>query len=208
MFFSDNLIAILADIGRSRMRMIIVPFARSAGTFIAAIFEFFPRFFAAYQKIEMADGTGLEQKVKKYEEFVNDKLRKDLETVMKTQEEVNSKISEYLQLKSIIESIKNCDGGAWKGLKTQVDLGCNFYCQAQVTDPTKILVSVGYGFFVEFTLDEALTFIEKKCNQLATYSSKLGNDSSKIKAHIKLVLEGLRELQDIGAKKDEPRPVW
>ena len=70
----------------------------------------------------MADGTGLEEKVKKYEEFVNDKLRKDLETVMKTQEEANSKIAEYLQLKSIIENIKNCAGVAGKGLKTQVDL--------------------------------------------------------------------------------------
>ena len=160
------------------------------------------------KQIKMADGTALEQKVKKYEEFVNDKLRKDLETVLKAQEDVNSKIAEYLQLKSIIENIKNCDGGTEKGLKTQVDLGCNFYCQAQITDPTKILVSVGYGFFVEFTLDEALTFIEKKCNQLTTYSSKLGNDSAKIKAHIKLALEGLRELQDISSIKEEPRPVW
>lgn len=155
----------------------------------------------------MADGTSLEEKVKKYEEFVNDKLRKDLETVLKTQEEVDSKIAEYLQLKSVIENIKNY-GTAGKGLKTQVDLGCNFYCQAQITDPSKILVSVGYGFFVEFTLDEALRFIEKKCNQLTTYSSKLGNDSAKIKAHIKLALEGLRELQGIGAQKEEPRPVW
>lgn len=31
----------------------------------------------------MVDGIGLEEKVKKYEEFVNDKLRKDLEIVMK-----------------------------------------------------------------------------------------------------------------------------
>ena len=161
----------------------------------------------------MADGLSLEhvfveEKVKKYEEFLNDKLRKDLETVLKTQEEVDSKIAEYLQLKSAIENITNNDRGAGKGLKTQVDLGCNFYCQAQITDPSKILVSVGYGFFVEFTLDEALRFIDKKCKQLTTYSSKLGNDSAKIKANIKLVLEGLRELQGIGPQKEEPRPIW
>ena len=47
-------------------------------------------------------------------------------------------------------------------LKTKVDLGCNFYCQARVPDPTKIFVSVGLGFFVELTLDEALEFISKK----------------------------------------------
>lgn len=157
----------------------------------------------------MADGTGLQEKVKKYEEFVNDKLRKDLETVRKNQEEVNTKIAEYLQLKSIIENIKSCDGTrSDRELKTQVDLGCNFYCQARITDPSKILVSVGYGFYVEFTLDEALRFVEKKCNQLTTYSSKLGQDSARIKANIKLVLEGLRELQEIGPLEKEPRPIW
>lgn len=31
----------------------------------------------------MVDGFDLEEKVKKYEEFVNDKLRKDLEMVWK-----------------------------------------------------------------------------------------------------------------------------
>lgn len=192
------------------MRMIIVLTARNAGTFIAAILVL-PTILCNPQGSKMADGIVLEEKVKKYEEFVNDKLRKDLETVQKAQEEVHSKIAEYLQLKSVIENIKKSNGAAGKGLKTlktQVDLGCNFYCQAQITDPSKILVSVGYGFYVEFTLDEALKFIEKKCSQLTTYSSKLGNDSARIKAHIKLVLEGLRELQDIGPLEEEPRPIW
>ena len=34
--------------------------------------------------------------------------------------------------------------------------------QARVPDPTKVCVAVGLGFFVELTLDEALTFISKK----------------------------------------------
>lgn len=156
----------------------------------------------------MADEVHIDEKVKRYEEFLNERLRKDLETVLKTQGQVNSKIAEYLQLKSVIENIKNRDGGSGKALKTQVDLGCNFYCQAQITDPSKILVSVGYGFYVEFTLDEAQEFIEKKCAQLTAYASKLGNDSANIKARIKLVMEGLREMQEIGPHRDEPRPLW
>ena len=155
----------------------------------------------------MADEISLEEKVKKYEEFVNDKLRKDLETVRKNQEEVNTKIAEYLQLKSFIENIKSSDIPG-RELKTQADLGCNFYCQARITDPSKILVSVGYGFYVEFTLDEALKFVEKKCNQLTNCSSKLGQDSARIKANIKLVMEGLRELQDLAPVKKQAISVW
>lgn len=190
------------------MRMVFTQTARNAGTFIAPCL-FLPIALCKLRESKMADETGIGGKVRKYEEFVNDKLRKDLETVRKNQEEVNTKIAEYLQLKSFIHNIKSSDElRSGKQLKTQVDLGCNFYCQARIRDPSKILVSVGYGFFVEFTLDEALTFVEKKCVQLTTYSEKLGQDSARIKANIKLALEGLRELQDLGVLKKEPMAVW
>merc|ERR1719239_2006591 len=47
-------------------------------------------------------------------------------------------------------------------LKTKVDLGCNFYCEARVDDPSRIMISVGMGFFLEMTLTEALAFVSKK----------------------------------------------
>ena len=178
--------------------------ARNAGAFIAAIF--FSH--SPLQSSFVGQRREMEEKVRKYEEFLNDRLRKDLETVRKTQEEVNSKIAEYLHLKNIVKSVKDWDAGEEKELKTQVDLGCNFYCQARITDPSKIFVLVGYGFYVQFTLDEALSFIEKKCNQLTVYSAKLGKDCARIKAHIKLVLEGLRELQEIRLPEEESRPIW
>lgn len=170
---------------------------------------FVPQFPETRKRNNMEDGVDVEEEVKKYEEFINDKLKKDLETVRKNQEGINTKIAEYVQLKSFIENVKSSEESrSGKELKTQVDLGCNFYCQARITDPSKILVSVGYGFYIEFTLDEALGFIEKKCNQLSTYSSKLGQDSARIKANIKLVMEGLRELQDLGPVKKPPLSVW
>ena len=91
--------------------------------------------------------------------------------------------------------------------------------QARVPDPTKVCVAVGLGFFVELTLDEALTFISKKdadlnkqvrnllvslmtvvlCHQ----AEKLSRECARLKAHIKLVIGGLQELQQIGL--EEPR---
>ena len=52
-----------------------------------------------------------------------------------------------------------------------------------------IYISVGFGFFVEFTHDEALRFTEKKTEHLTRISDSLTHDASRIKAHIKLVLE-------------------
>lgn len=134
----------------------------------------------------------IDQKVLQYENFINEVLRRDLQKVLEQRDSVYEKISQYLQLKNTLQSLQ--EAGSEK-LKTEVDLGCNFYVQAQVEDASRIFVAVGYGFFVEMTHDEALKFIEKKTAQLTQFTEQLTKDSAKIKAHIRLVLEGLRELQ-------------
>ncbi|XP_046845363.1 protein UXT homolog [Xenia sp. Carnegie-2017] len=131
-------------------------------------------------------------KVRKYEEFINDCLKADLRKVHELRDKLYSNIADYLQLKTTIEKIKFFDGGK---MKTQVDLGCNFYCQAEVKDTKLILVAVGYGFYVEFTLNEAENFIDQKVEYLTKQAEMLSKDSSKIKAHIKVALQGLSELQ-------------
>ncbi|XP_061591682.1 protein UXT [Cololabis saira] len=136
--------------------------------------------------------ANVEQKVLRYETFISDVLHRDLQKVLEQRDQVYEKISQYLQLKNTIQSLQ--EAGSQK-LKTDVDLGCNFYVQAEVEDPSRIFVAVGFGFFVEMTHDEALRFIEKKTSQLTAFTEQLTKDSSKIKAHIRMVLEGLRELQ-------------
>ncbi|XP_030640720.1 protein UXT [Chanos chanos] len=140
----------------------------------------------------------IEEKILQYETFINEVLRRDLQKVLEQRDGVYEKIAQYLQLKNTIEALRESDS---KDLKTEVDLGCNFYVQACVPDASRIFVAVGYGFFVEFTHSEALKFIEKKTNQLTEYTEVLTRDSAKIKANIRMVLEGLRELQGL---KDLP----
>ena len=84
-----------------------------------------------------------------------------------------------------------------------MDLGCNFYCQARIHDRSKILISVGLGFFLEMTLDEALTYLDKKDKELDKAAEALTQECAKLKVNIKLVLGGLRELQNINP--EEPR---
>ncbi|KAK3565964.1 hypothetical protein QTP86_023359 [Hemibagrus guttatus] len=141
-----------------------------------------------------SEKPNINQKVLQYESFINDVLKRDLQKVLEQRDGVYEKIAQYLQLKNTIKSIQETGS---KELKTDVDLGCNFYVQAHVPDTSKIFVAVGYGFFLELTLSEALAFIEKKTSHLTEYSELLTKDAAKIKAHIRLVLEGLRELQGL-----------
>ncbi|XP_036960902.1 protein UXT [Acanthopagrus latus] len=138
--------------------------------------------------------ANVDEKVLQYEHFINEVLKRDLQKVLEHRDLVYEKISQYLQLKNTILSLQ--EAGSHK-LKADVDLGCNFYVQAEVEDSSRIFVAVGYGFFVEMTHDEALRFIDKKTSQLTTFTEQLTKDSAEIKANIRMVLEGLRELQGL-----------
>ncbi|KAM9351111.1 protein UXT [Symphorus nematophorus] len=138
--------------------------------------------------------ANVDEKVLQYEHFINDVLRRDLQKVLEHRDSVYEKISQYLQLKNTIQSLQEAGS---QQLKTDVDLGCNFYVQAEIEDASRIFVAVGYGFFVEMTHDEALRFIDKKTSQLTAFTEQLSKDSAKIKANIRMVLEGLRELQGL-----------
>ena len=136
-----------------------------------------------------------EKKVLKFEIFLNETLRPDLKATLEERDKIYEEIAEYLSLKNSIEAIKATDLPQGQPLKTKVDLGCNFYAKAVVKNPQKVFVDVGLGFFVELTHDEAIAFIEKKTKLLDKKTDKLTQASTKIKANIKLVLHGLRELQ-------------
>ncbi|XP_060078215.1 protein UXT-like [Ylistrum balloti] len=143
------------------------------------------------------------EKVLAYETFLNETLREDLRKLLEEQDKLYGQVAEYLQLKTVIERVQSTDYTK-EELKTKVDIGCNFYVQANVPDASRIYVCVGFGFFVEFKMEEALRFIDKKTARLNDQCEKISKDIAKVKAHIKLVLEGLREMQGISTESEKP----
>ena len=78
----------------------------------------------------------------------------------------------------------------------QVDLGCNFFVDTVIPHTSRIYVALGYGFFLELTLAEALNFTDCK-SSLTGLSDNITKVSVNIKAHIHMLLEELRELQGL-----------
>ncbi|KAG0335121.1 hypothetical protein BG000_007768 [Podila horticola] len=128
--------------------------------------------------------SSVQQKLARYETFVNESLKKDLQDALDARNVIYDQISEYLKLAKDIEIIKS---NGLKEMKTQVDLGSNFYVQAKIPDTQYIYVNVGFGFHAQLTLDEALTFISKKEGQLSKKADVYTQKASQIRAHIKLV---------------------
>jgi prefoldin alpha subunit len=161
-------------------------------------------FFGSQHVLKMSSAIQqkhLTEKILKYESFLNERLKPDLKSVLAERDQIYNETAEFVALRNTIAAIRSADLPPGQPLKTQVDLGCNFYCRANVEDPSKIFVDIGLGFFLEQTLDEAEKFVGKKISALDEKSKSLTQQASKIKANIRLVLEGLRELQNISSEK-------
>lgn len=79
------------------------------------------------------DLKDLNEQIRKYEAFLNETLRGDLVKVTNLQEDLVRKLSNYEEIRQFINSIKSGEIVDEKNcIKTQVDLGCNFYCQAKM----------------------------------------------------------------------------
>lgn len=83
--------------------------------------------------------------------------------VLDHRDKVYEQLSKYLQLRNVIERLQEAKHSE---LYMQVDLGCNFFVDTVVPDTSRIYMALGYGFFLELTLAEALKFIDRKSNLL------------------------------------------
>lgn len=55
-------------------------------------------------------------------------------------------------------------------LSTLLNLGHNFFVNARVPDTSKVMVHVGLGHHVEYTLDEAIKYADERLKSLSRYS--------------------------------------
>ena len=154
--------------------------------------------------------AGLNLKILKYEEFLNETLKSDLKAALDAREAIFSEVAEYLQLKNVVEKMAESTL-PHNNLKTMVDIGSNFYMKAVVPDASYVIVSVGLNVYVEFTHKEALEFVEKKIEHLNGKAETFTRQAADIKARIKLVMEGLKELQfskHYDETETQQRVVW
>ncbi|CAA6667389.1 unnamed protein product [Spirodela intermedia] len=122
-----------------------------------------------------------QQKIQKFEEFVDGRLKPDL---------VLAIAQRFSDLKKNIENLQK---NGVTSLRTMVNIGSEVYCK-QMPDTRHIFVDVGLGFHVEFTWSEALEFISVKEARIARQIEECTQLIANIKARIKLVCEGIREL--------------
>uniref|UniRef100_A0A182FA18 Uncharacterized protein n=1 Tax=Anopheles albimanus TaxID=7167 RepID=A0A182FA18_ANOAL len=137
----------------------------------------------------------------KVENFIHEHLHEDLRVYEAQLKELNAEILEYVQLKAMIESIlQNKANG--EGFKTQVNIGGNMFMKARADNVDRILVDVGLKVFVEFTIEEALRFVDLRVRVLTKQADVVRDKSIETKAHIKLALLVIGDSQRLHTRDD------
>ncbi|KAI5678968.1 hypothetical protein M9H77_09918 [Catharanthus roseus] len=138
-----------------------------------------------------------QEKIQRFEEFVDRRLKPDLVHAIAERDKIFDQQKVFSDLR---KNIENLEKNSVTSLRTMVNLGSEVYMQADVPDTRRIFVDVGLGFHVEFTWSEALNYIsareEKLDRQIEEYTRLIAS----IKAQIKMVCEGIRELLNLPAE--------
>uniref|UniRef100_A0AAG5CQ21 Uncharacterized protein n=1 Tax=Anopheles atroparvus TaxID=41427 RepID=A0AAG5CQ21_ANOAO len=121
------------------------------------------------------------------ENFIHEHLREDLRVYERQLNELNADIVEYVQLKHMIETIL-LNKGNGEGFKTQVNIGGNMFMKARADNANHLLVDIGLKVYVEFTIEEALRFVEMRIKVLTKQADVIRDKSIETKANIKLAL--------------------
>ncbi|XP_072978858.1 uncharacterized protein [Typha angustifolia] len=145
----------------------------------------------------MDDKRLRQEKIQKFEDFVDRRLKPDLVKAIAERDKVFQQQKVFLDLKSNIEKLEK---NGVTSLRSMVNLGSEVYMQADVPDTRHIFVDIGMGFHVEFTWSEALEFISVREARLTRQIEEYTHLVANIKAQIKLVCEGIRELLQIPAE--------
>lgn len=136
----------------------------------------------------------IDETIARYENFINDVLKEDLKQLQARLQQVNAEITDLIQQKHTIKVITDKSMHP-NGFKTQVNLGCNFFMEAAVHDTSNLLMNVGLNHYLEFSLEEAKKYLDVRIKAFEEKAGELQQKGAETKAHIKMMLFGLGELQ-------------
>ncbi|KAG7298131.1 hypothetical protein JYU34_018901 [Plutella xylostella] len=139
--------------------------------------------------------VNIEETILKYEAFINNVLKEDLKQVDLRLQGINAEISDLIQQKHTLKVVTD-KAVHPHGFDTQVNIGCNFFMEAAVEDTSNLLFNIGLNHYLEFSTEEAIKYLEIRIKAFEKKAEELRNKSAETKAHIKLMLFGIAELQN------------
>ncbi|RKP12505.1 hypothetical protein BJ684DRAFT_20962 [Piptocephalis cylindrospora] len=133
----------------------------------------------------------MRSKVQGYEDFVGERLMPDL---AKTEELLQTIRAHLENVQELREKVQGLIENPSSTMETTTDLGQGFLAHASIPDTQWIYVNVGFGFHVQMSLDEAITFTHDQQALLERKEERLAKLADDIKANIQMVYNALAEI--------------
>ncbi|SCN60109.1 prefoldin, putative [Plasmodium chabaudi chabaudi] len=128
----------------------------------------------------------------KSESFIDDVLHEHLKERQKKRDEI---LQDIFDMEILVANLKLLiDMKDQKEVETLTQLGFDSYVYADILDKNKIFIQIGYEFYLEMTLENAISFLKKK---ISLYEEKLtywNKEIAKIKAHIQILMRAISNL--------------
>jgi len=137
-----------------------------------------------------------QEKILETEQFINERLKVDLQRVLEAREKIYDELSEYAKLR---EQVQLFAQQPRTKLTTLVNIGAAFYVQANVEDCTKLFVNIGLGFHVQLSPAEVPDFVQRREALLQSHAERFTKQAAEINMRIKLLLDALSQLMQLPA---------
>lgn len=142
----------------------------------------------------MMKTSEVQDKVKEYETYINDTLKRDLQCI---EGELNKQLEVYKEWEDVKHTTTK-----WKRIKDrdcdtnlQIDLGCGVSAFAEVTEFEHVYIDVGLGILLEMDHIEAGKYADIRLKYITKQVAHLRKLAVNVKVHIKLILLAIYELQ-------------
>ncbi|HDH81729.1 MAG TPA: prefoldin subunit alpha [Thermoplasmatales archaeon] len=107
---------------------------------------------------------------------------------------VEELLAEYRRVKSVLDEISK----AKEGEEILVPLGGNIFIHASLKDTSNVMAEVGGGVVTEKSISKAMTFVDKKIEELLKEEENLIKTSQEIKDRVEQISAKLRQAEEKG----------
>ncbi|EDL45477.1 prefoldin, alpha subunit [Plasmodium vivax India VII] len=122
----------------------------------------------------------------KSESFIDDVLHEQLRERQKRRDEI---LQDIFDMEILVENLKLfINMKDQKEIETLTLLGCDSYVYADILDKNKIFIQIGYEFYLEMSLEDAIVFLKKKINLYEDKVAYWNKQIARVKAHIQIVI--------------------
>ncbi|KAL4499111.1 hypothetical protein ABPG72_017013 [Tetrahymena utriculariae] len=132
-----------------------------------------------------------QSEAQKYESFLNSRLKIDLNKAFRRKDIYQTRLRDYIETEMFIQKAESIQGDS---IKMKMDLGHQFFANAEIENKDKIVLDVGLGVFVELTYKEAKDIIFEQKIELERLIRKADIDIVDIKTNIKIFENTLNQL--------------